>query len=37
MNNSEKYEIVSHQYGSLSLRNHRYMIEGESDQALTKN
>ena len=30
MNNSEKYEIVSHQYGSLSLRNHRYMIEGET-------
>ena len=25
---SEKFEIVSHQYGSLSLKNHREMLDG---------
>ena len=26
---AERYEIVSHQYGSLSLKDHRIMVEGE--------
>ena len=26
---AERYEIVSHQYGSLSLKDHRIMVEGK--------